>query len=54
MYEVLQEIKGAMIQAGLKFNKRTHALFVEAHLLESNAEACRAIFSCWSNTPLNK
>lgn len=38
VHEVLQEIKGDMIKAGLRFNKRTHALFVEAHLLEGNAE----------------
>ncbi len=39
VYETLQEVKGDMIKAGLRFNKRTHALFVEAHLLECNAEA---------------
>ena len=38
VYEKLQEIKGDMIKAGLKFNKRTHALFVEAHILDCNTE----------------
>ncbi len=36
--ETLQEVKGDMIKAGLKWNKRTHALFVDVHLLECNTE----------------
>ena len=38
MVETLQEVKGDMIKAGLKWNKRTHTLFVEVHLLECNTE----------------
>lgn len=43
MVETLQEVKGDMIRAGLKWNKRTHTLFVEVHLLECNTEV---IASC--------
>ena len=38
VYETLQEIKGDMIIAGLKFNKTTHALFVEVYLLTGHVE----------------
>jgi hypothetical protein len=38
VYQKLQELKGDMIMAGLKWNKRTHAIFVEAHCLEGNTE----------------
>jgi hypothetical protein len=38
VYEILQEIKGDMIIAGLKFNKTTHALFVEVHLMMNEVE----------------
>lgn len=38
MHETLQEVKGDMIKAGLKWNKRTHSLFVDVHLLEGNTE----------------
>ncbi len=41
VYETLQEIKGDMIIAGLKFNKTTHALFVEVHLLTGQVEVRR-------------
>ena len=38
VYETLQEIKGDMIIAGLKFNKTTHTLFVEVYLLTGQVE----------------
>ena len=38
VYEKLQEIKGDIIMAGLKFNKITHALFVEVHLMANEIE----------------
>lgn len=41
VHERLQEVKGEMILAGLKWNKRTHALFVEAHLLEGNTQVSK-------------
>ena len=45
VYETLQEIKGDMIIAGLKFNKTTHALFVEVYLLTGHVEVgfCRPL-----------
>ncbi|CAL8467194.1 g6730 [Coccomyxa elongata] len=42
--ETLQEVKGDMIRAGLKWNKRTHTLFVEVHLLECNTEFAMMAF----------
>ena len=48
VYEQLQEVKGDMIKAGLKFNKRTHALFVEVHLTEGNTEVCTPVKCCSS------
>ena len=50
VFEKLQEIKGDMIKAGLKFNKRTHALFVEAHILDSNTEVSHVNLFCSSAT----
>ena len=38
VYEKLQEVKGDIIMAGLKFNKITHALFVEVHLMANEIE----------------
>ena len=46
VFEKLQEIKGDMIKAGLKFNKRTHALFVEAHTLDCNTEVSTCAVLC--------
>ena len=50
VYEILQEIKGDMIIAGLKFNKTTHALFVEVHLMMNEVEVVSLLTAMLRNS----